>query len=66
MTIVINVNGCVFCGELEREHCQRYDGLHPRGRNGYTPPTNDLRLARLLLNIFNRRYPYLSTMRSGK
>ncbi len=40
-------NGCVFCGQLERGHCQRYDWRHPAGRNGYTAPTDHVRIVRM-------------------
>lgn len=62
----INVNGCLWCGVLWRDHGQRYDNLHPPGVHLYTEPTNEIRKARLLLNIFNRRYPQLSAMRRDK
>lgn len=42
-----NINGCLFCGALERGHSLRYDHLHPTGRRGYTAPTNEIRKARL-------------------
>lgn len=50
-----NINGCLWCGELERTHCQRYDDMHPPGARGYTAPSNALRKARLLLNISIRQ-----------
>lgn len=54
---MINVNGCAHCGILEREHGQRYDGLHPPNNHGYQAPSDLMRKARLMLNIFDRRYP---------
>ena len=47
----INVNGCIWCGELERGHGPRYDQVHPRGGTHYTAPSTALRKSRLLLKI---------------
>lgn len=51
----INVNGCLWCGILWRDHGQRYDKLHPSGAHGYKAPSNELRKARLLLKISFRQ-----------
>lgn len=53
--MIINVNGCVFCGVLDRDHGRRYDGLHPCGTSTYQAPSNALRKTRLLLNISLRQ-----------
>lgn len=45
----MNINGCLWCGELERGHGQRFDSLHPFGANGYKAPSTALRKARYLL-----------------
>lgn len=43
----IFVNGCVFCGAVERGHGLRYDHLHPTGRRTYLAPPDEIRKARL-------------------
>lgn len=42
----MNINGCLWCGHLERGHGRRFDGLHPRGAEGFKAPSTALRLAR--------------------
>lgn len=42
----MNINGCLWCGHLERGHGQRFDQLHPRGAEGFKAPSTALRLAR--------------------
>lgn len=51
----INLNGCIWCGELERGHGLRYDQQHPSGAHGYRAPNTALRKARLLLKISLRQ-----------
>lgn len=51
----MNINGCLWCGHLERGHGQRFDGLHPRGAEGYKAPSTALRKWRLMLNISIRQ-----------
>lgn len=45
----MNINGCLWCGELERGHGRRYDSLHPSGSPLYKAPSTALRKARLLV-----------------
>lgn len=59
----MNINGCIWCGHLERGHAQRHDGQHPKGRWGYTSPTDEIRKARLKQWLEETRKQHAAVLR---
>ncbi len=59
-------NGCVRCGELERGHGQRFDGLHTEDANrGYVAPSDWLRKHRMTLVRVGRTEDHVLIVKTG-